>query len=347
MRYNTLLPPITSPELRWLVVAVKFKTSSTSSPHHALRCPRQENWDASDCHYWVTSFLSKLHYLFNEEAAWQAPGYTRHILSVLENNCFAVVVDGDSKSFGGHPVPGDVKRRCMRQLQAWVVMVASILATEFPHHELLSSFVVFDLRVTTRTDLDADQGAGRDEALCRLARACGVSAQGLQAEVEDHFPVAKHLAVTQGLSNWESWRRAVGKTQSRPSTAERHPAGNLLPVLSRYGAMQCSTSGVEQLFSQVQLHMGRDRNHMTDDRAFAEVKLIADGKSIPDQKSFLQGARACWLAWYGQQRASPAAQRLDAGVPRKPKQDPCCLEDLRGRFPQQPLALRRSGHVGS
>ena len=111
--------------------------------------------------------------------------------------------------------------------------------------------------------------------------------------------------------------------------------------------MQCSTSGIEQLFSQVQLHMGRDRNHMTDDRAFAEVKLIADGKSIPDQKSFLQGARACWLAWYGQQRASPAAQRLDAGVPRKPKQDPCCLEDLRGRFPQQPLALRRSGHVGS
>ena len=295
----------------------------------------------------MTSFLSKLHYLFNEEAAWQAPGYTRHILSVLENNCFGVVVDGDSKSFGGHPVPGDVKRRCMRQLQAWVVMVASILATEFPHHELLSSFVVFDLRVTTRTDLDADQGAGRDEALCRLARACGVSAQGLQAEVEDHFPVAKHLAVTQGLSNWESWRRAVGKTQSRPSTAERHPAGNLLPVLSRYGAMQCSTSGIEQLFSQVQLHMGRDRNHMTDDRAFAEVKLIADGKSIPDQKSFLQGARACWLAWYGHQRASPAAQRLDAGVPRKPKQDPCCLEDLRGRFPQQPLALRRSGHVGS
>ena len=136
-------------------------------------------WDAADCYFWVVTFVLKLHHFFNDAAVWDAQGYTRHMLAVLENNRFGVVVNGDSRAFGGSPVPQAVKRRHLRELQAWVVMVGSILATEFPRNELLSSVMIFELRLSTHSDLEASQGASREAALRRLAKVCGVSAHGL------------------------------------------------------------------------------------------------------------------------------------------------------------------------
>ncbi|CAE7313399.1 unnamed protein product [Symbiodinium sp. CCMP2592] len=286
-----------------------------------LRKFDKENWDTSQSQFWVVVFVSRLHHLFNQDNIWNAAGYTNHMLKVLETTSFGMVVQGHPKSIGGQKISNDLKRRCRLELQSWVVLLVDTLKTEFPHYELLSSMQVFHLSSQTQNRLDevnpdSPQETHRRTALRRIAAACRVSLQELMDEFSDHLPIAQHLAATQGLESWEAWREAVLRTQARPSVKQNHPADKLKAALCRFGAMNCSTSGIEQLFSQIMKQTGHSRSNLSDESLFAEVKIFSDAKNSETHPSLVRGAQAVWTAWFGAERQT-TRQRVDAGKPKQ------------------------------
>lgn len=101
---------------------------------------------------------------------------------------------------------------------------------------------------------------------------------------------------------------------------QAHPSDVLRMVLVRYVAFHgCSTSGVEQNFSQLQRQVTPARDHMNADVYFAEAKVLIDSAEH-DMKDICREAQSCWRELYGAPRKSCQC-RVDAGVPRKRQAD--------------------------
>ena len=240
-------------------------------------------------------------------------GYTQHMLGVLKTSR-AFIAAGEAKTLGGAgKVSADIIATCRVRMQSFVALAVQTLRAEFPCFELLSSFGIFNVAPSQKTVCNQS-----DERTCtsiqRLAQVFSCDSEALMSEFLDHQPIARHAA-TQGHDNFNAWKFAVLKTRSRASSRSNHPSDALHVILVCYGAFNgCTTSGVEQMFSQIAQHVPPERNHMTHQNERAEVKLISDWDRAHPEPLLIK-TQEVWSSVFGVARAS-AVDRLDKGVPR-------------------------------
>ncbi|CAE6968488.1 unnamed protein product [Symbiodinium sp. CCMP2456] len=275
-----------------------------------------ESHDLAESCLAVSTFLSRLHYLFTEGHIFEVPGYTCHILKVLDTSHGFLLPGGEPKTIGGpNKIQAATRNNCLRELRAYVVLAAETLRTEFPDYEVLSALQIFRLGDGNPAALVE---AATSKTMRRLSEAVGVELQSLLDEMLDHYPIARQLQVSRKLDNLQAWTAAVLRTQARPSLRSQHPCSNLKAALFRYGAFQgAGTGGIEQHFSRVLKSTGSARGHMGHQLRFDEAKILADGHQ-DEQELVFQLAQAHWLTLQGPARRSPTEPRLDKGIKKRP-----------------------------
>ena len=264
-------------------------------------------YDLADVSFEIQTFMSRLHVLYNEGQVFDAEGYTKHCLLMLEKSR-GFVLNGQPRTLGGpDKVTPAVKAGCQKHMQAWLQLVASTLKSEFPHWEVLSGFSVFNLHDAETED--------KTDNVRRLAKAFKLDSQTLYDELADHEHIARQIQKSTGGSSLRAWTCALQKTQARKDLRTRHPCAQLRAVLVRYAAYQgISTSPVEQAFSK----LGRTiaERSLGPANEFAAMKLAIDG-NVQEREHLCKMAQAVWPLHFGQPRdTSCAAPRVDAGVPR-------------------------------
>ncbi|CAK9022737.1 unnamed protein product [Durusdinium trenchii] len=279
-----------------------------------------ENHDPAALHFQAERFLSELHYLFNQEAALRAEGYTQHVLLQLKQTR-GFLLKGEAKSIGG---PGKVNdamlRECLASMRSYVSLAVEVVNSEFPCYELLGAFKLFDVQQRAQglaLELDADTVKEHGTRLCQVF---GLNIDSFLTQYWDHLPIAINEARAHKLENHAAWSSAIRKTSSRSSISQHHPSDTLRLVTMRYLRFHgCSTSGVEQNFSKLQNQITPARDHMDPATYLAEAKLVIDC-SESDLKEVCKAAQDSWRKWFGAPRES-CWNRLDSGVPRKRQAD--------------------------
>ena len=104
--------------------------------------------------------------------------------------------------------------------------------------------------------------------------------------------------------------------QADVRTRDVHPAGALLPVLTRYCAWTASSSGVEQLFSREE-GSGVLRTPASEHTTEMRARFICfSGMSAAERTRAVQRARELWFAGWGPERTT-TKERLHKGKKRK------------------------------
>ena len=173
---------------------------------------------------------------------------------------------------------------CLRRMRNWVALAVKVVNVEFPEWELLMAFRVFDLThrrsAEDHTVFPCVEGPVRKD-FERLAQFFNLDVKSLIHEFQDFVPAAvqQYNLMGQGATWLAAWRHAVYSVMRRQDVSRRHPHGVLVEVLQRYGAWSgCTTSGVEQTFSQAEWLLPKRRLRLGTEQQEAEIILHVDSK---------------------------------------------------------------------
>lgn len=256
-----------------------------------------ETMDVSQITHEVGSFLNRITTLFVDGRCLQT-GFTKLMLQLVKKVRIVWVNHAPRVVGVSGGAPQDLVGKCLARMACWVRLCIHILEAEFPHHELVQCFSVFN--VASRTD--ATEGPDvTSEKLARLAHVIKVDPVALVNEYKDHLPTAERRAVLDKCDNLQAWKAALRDTQSRASVAANHPVRSLHPVLMRFAAYRASTSGVEQSFSHLQWLQSQKRSCSSEQAELDAMTLRLD---LPkdEHASVIQRARQLWAQHYGAPR---------------------------------------------
>ncbi len=304
----------------------------------------QEDVDLAEVSHFASMFLERIVCLFQGDAkCFTITGYTKFAMELLQTPRNFFLKGGVLRTLGGAGHPSEaVKQRCVQRMVAWTHLAVAVVRAEFPDFEVVMSFDAFSLNEGRRCSDDVDNASVR-----RLAKAFGVSAEALAAQLRDHRRMAI-AGFKQGAGTFAAWKQAVQRTQSRASLKQLHPVDALLPVLIRYGTFKGSTSGVEQVNGACRRLLCH-RTH-AEDSVQCRIVKVAVSKGVPDSDVIVGVAQEKWAKYFGLAR-QPRGRRLDLGKPRRSatgRQPEAC--SVTGRQPEarsvtgrQPEALQRRG----
>ena len=166
------------------------------SPQHALQCGMladaadegmlltrpcdAEAMDVASLAARISTFLDRVTNLFGPNSrCLTVPGYIGIILEQLRQPTVWFV--GERGYTPTPPSQGDINT-CLGRMRAWLRLAAAEISAEFPSWEVAQSFRIFDLVAGT----PQTQSPDFHRHVSRLARACGVNSDMLQAELDDH-----------------------------------------------------------------------------------------------------------------------------------------------------------------
>ena len=211
------------------------------------------------------SFLHNIDALFLHEDVL-SQGHTELMLQHLGKERVARLPTG-LKTLGGQgKVTDRMIKTCLDRMAAWVLLATKRLEAEFPEHQTLQAFRVFDLNYQRFQESEqADRHSVRAQELSRLAQVFGVDADELRSQFNICFYNAQSfLQSGKAKSNLEAWIMIRKKFEQRTARKQGDlDLGALDVVLARYCAFQgCSTSRVEQSFSVFERIVCKERAHM-------------------------------------------------------------------------------------
>lgn len=157
-------------------------------------------------------------------------GFTGFMLESLKKPR-GFLVNRVAKTIGGeNKVTPEVILKCVERLQAFLTLTLETLKAEFPGHDLLSAFRVFEL---SNVKGDGQSKAREDEFLERLSKVTKGHLQTLKNDFKELQPIAMYERRTGATSNFEAWRKALLRVKNRRSLSSM-PA--LSVVLQHYGS---------------------------------------------------------------------------------------------------------------
>ncbi len=240
-------------------------------------------------------------------------GYTRHALGLLSKPRTIALRTGP-KSFGSHRgVSAAIVERCLQRMRVWVWLAVTTMKAELPHWEVTLAFTIFQL------DRHAPSGAVDATALpeyfARLGRVFGVPERDLRDEWALVLPVAVEMRRSgTGVSNVDAWRHALTELPRRA----KNECPSLSRVMQSYVAYQgCTTSGVEQNFSNILANVTKSRNHMLESRENDENTIRTMPNISAEVDATLTEAERVWQRVYGCVRSTVRPARWDKGTQRK------------------------------
>ncbi|CAK9017189.1 unnamed protein product [Durusdinium trenchii] len=176
-----------------------------------LRVVDTEDADLTDFPKAIEAYVRHLNCLINEGAILQQ-GFTAYVLEILEQP-FGFLVRGKPRTIGG---PGKIDENllcgCVERLQAFLALTLETVKAEFPAHDLLNAFTVFNLGGPIDPEIER-------KGLLRLSLACSVDAERLRSQLADLKPLALHEKSTGAKSNFEAWRAAVARVKEHTEKA--------------------------------------------------------------------------------------------------------------------------------
>ena len=141
------------------------------------------------------------------------------------------LVNRVARTIGGEDkITPEIILKCVERLQAFLTLTLETMKAEFPGHDLLSAFRVFEL---SDVKGDGQSKAKQDEFLDRLSKVAKVHLQTLKNDFKELQPIAMYERKTGATSNFDAWRKALLRVKNRQS-ASRMPA--LSAVLQYYGS---------------------------------------------------------------------------------------------------------------
>lgn len=164
-----------------------------------------ENWDTSEASEMLSSWRSRVTFLFCQDGVLTTESFTNFMLQFLKKP-HTVVVDGRPKTFGSPAgVAEAVIKRCLSRMRCWHKVALSVLSAEFPSFEVWQAFNIFRLKpVSVATDVPAA------EHFERISKAFGIDKTQLKVQYVDHV----HLAASiKGTRRFERRGLALGSEE--------------------------------------------------------------------------------------------------------------------------------------
>ena len=281
-----------------------------------LRFFDDEDFDCAQMPRKAQELMDRIHTLFHSQACFRL-GYTATCLQRLQEPR-TFIIDGTPKTIGGSGRPrSDIRQRCLARMRNWVFLSKLTIDAEFPSSDLLYAFSIFDLEVGQACPPgDVVQASPPTRHLERLAATFHVEVGDLTNECCAHQPIAFNF-VRKGFSGRDAWKKAVETTQRMGASKATCPALALRPVLCRYVAWGCSTSGVERLFASWDSVAPPSRSGCSESLIDDDVCLISADPN--DDFAAIQHARWVWAKLYGCARTAIRCPRVDAGIRRMSK----------------------------
>ena len=259
----------------------------------------------------LSAFRRQIRRLFAEKGCLGS-GYTNLALSHLRRTKLVPVPGHSPVALGGQgAVSPETVTDCLGIMVAWSRLADEVAQTEFPEHELLACFRVFNLapldgpkraRPSATSIVPAPVPATQQD-LNRLADAFKVDSTCLLNQFREHQRIAElEFARTPGLSVATAWRCALQQTQANSRRRRNFPAQSLKALLHRFMVTPGSTAGIEQNFSRFKRFLGE---HWQGSEVAEERRLVLQlaQSALPAADNELLGkARLIWASTFGEPR---------------------------------------------
>jgi len=257
-----------------------------------------ETYDVAESTVIISTFLNRIDCLFLRRGCLTLDGtYTKFVLDLLMRpRTITLHQPNILRSIGGGGVHPEVVDRCMSRMAAWVRLVMSTIAAEFPSWEVLNAFTAFNLRLS--------KSAFIDESLCRLANVFGLDVVALRDEFFD-FRLFAHRRHSQGLGHLEAWTESIRKVDTSSSSVKAgHPRDALRALVARYAVfVGATTSGVERSFSAILGVISKQRALLSTANLANDIRLKLLTVDMPDTV-ICEAAKTIWESTYGNVRSS-------------------------------------------
>lgn len=279
----------------------------------ATRQVDKEDVDTSMMHDAARALLDRMDALFNKQQCLEIPGYTKHVLQILKRKWIVHGPRGEVKSIGGRGVDGNrALEQCFQRMEAYTVLVADVVQTEFPDYELFCSFKLFNLE---GGGIVGSPNTFSNVSLQRLAQAFNVNLAALKEQFCRLYPVAVQKKRDQpSVSNKLAWQSAVKSCHRHHETKSRWHLDALLPTLWRYVGWTAATSGVEQNFSKALRSIGPQRGSLSAEHEEIAVRFAVYKPDEQEQARVIAKAREIWAEHYGPPRQVEPGARCDRGT---------------------------------
>jgi len=273
--------------------------------------------DLADLQPFLKQFLDRAALLFDQAKVLELPGFTRHVLDLLQSEDIPTVTTvGAARRLLRPASPADTAW-CLQKLRLWTKLAREVVQAEFPDFALCASFSVFNVTVEpSRVRAASIQWDHADFE--RLAKALKVDAAELRAQYLQHRPLVQDAAKTVGCSNRAASQTVASKTQRSANTRVAYPMTALSPVLERYCAWTLSTSGVEQSFSKAD--RSKVANTPASDATEERLLKLLVNKIAPEEVARVCGrAQELYLLACPGETRERADARLDKGASKSDK----------------------------
>lgn len=158
-------------------------------------------------------------------------------------------------------------------MACWVRMAQEVLNAEFPNFSVLASFSLFSLSEGNLKGRHLQLGGDPNSlsvAIQRLSQFFDVPEDALRAEYADMYVYALSTKkASPNMTNQEAWRVATQRQRDRG-----HDLAALLPPLRSWIAWSCSTSAIEQNFSQLERVHGNRNSNLSDARLSDVIPVV-------------------------------------------------------------------------
>ena len=265
--------------------------------------------------YELAAFKDRIKILFTgDNPLCMTTGFTCHMLQILAVP-FVVHLPGLQKQLGGE-IPPETIGRCQARMQNLVVLTLSTLKAEFPAFETLQAWGAFNVQSDDSvTDPSIVYGQ-----LLQIKNTFNIAADmdDIIAQHAHFHPIAKRIAVTEGIGSQDAWHKAMTLASRTHNTRLTHPKNAILEFVVRLCASGGSSSGCEQTFTKQVGAGGQYLEALSDSHLDDRTEMFdIENADLPE---LCKMARDEWAAVYGQTRASGGNRqpRMDKGVPRMP-----------------------------
>ena len=318
-----------------------------------VRLTEPEEFDESCLRAQIDNYLDRLRALYFDERCWDY-GYTCAMVRHLTQDCCLKLPTHTFKYLGrqgGVHDWEDIKHRCLRRMQMYVMQVEGIVKAEFPEFQVTQSFSIFnldDLLEKSPHELKEDGSASIMLDIARLTQFFAPHASDLKQDYFQILPMAMRKRRL-GMPLKLAWATALREAQSL-SKAARSPLA-LIHVLVRWACWSGSSGGVERLFALSRHSISAWRQSMTNSNT--EDELMVLGAASRDYADIAKLAQLVWSEHFGDARLAYTQHRARKRAAIDQDNEKVCryseagASGVCGKCSGTPACACRSGHLAT
>ena len=222
-----------------------FMSDAATVTMTLIRIMDTEEVDTTSICKAVGDFLDHITWLFFSDGVYHIDGHVKFISDWSEAKPHHYIVAGTAYALGGVKIKPSAKRLAMKHMQAWVLLSKECLEAEFPEHEAINCFGIFQLPETRPKNF---MNAEIEKKLARLATMFKRNGANLKKQYGTYFFRAYQVFKNENfnISFYAAWKMAIATYVHNLNTPT-----DLMFVILHGQIFAPVTSKIEQSFSKV------------------------------------------------------------------------------------------------